>query len=196
MPLGSPLTKAHIVRLWEERTLMPFPLIDALGMSNIYKNVMAWQPAIKLVITEPVQKPDRKEEMLGVMSAWRTRRGGTEACKQLFSDCLRLGEISKRVLVMLWKNNVVELVGTQEVWWVIGASHIWGLSPQHRIYSTHWNMSSLIKENKQTLLRSFILYLSSALHLILKVSSTQQQYLYFTYLYVFRDLFGPTSCVK
>lgn len=110
MPLGNPLTKAHIVLLWEERTLMPFPLIDALGMSNIYKNVMAWQPAIKLVITEPVQKPDRKEEMLGVMSAWRTRRGGTEACKQLFSDCLRLAEISKRVLVMLWKTMLLS-------WW-------------------------------------------------------------------------------
>lgn len=41
MPLGDPLTKAHIVLLREEHTVRPFPLIDALGKSNIYRNVMA-----------------------------------------------------------------------------------------------------------------------------------------------------------
>lgn len=40
MPLGDPLTKAHIVLLREEHTVRPFPLIDALGKSNIYRNVM------------------------------------------------------------------------------------------------------------------------------------------------------------
>lgn len=75
MPLGDPLTKAHIVLLREEHTVRPFPLIDALGKSNIYRNVMAWQPSIKLVITEPIQKRDRKEEMLGMMSAWRRGKG-------------------------------------------------------------------------------------------------------------------------
>lgn len=71
MPLGDPLTKAHIVPLREEHTVRPFPLIDALGKSNIYRNVMARQPSIKLVITQPIQKRDRKEEMLGMMSARR-----------------------------------------------------------------------------------------------------------------------------
>ena len=41
MPLGNPLTKAHIVLMRKERTLRPFPLIDALGKPNIYRNVMA-----------------------------------------------------------------------------------------------------------------------------------------------------------
>lgn len=41
MPLGDPPTKAHIVLLREEHTVRPFPLIGALGKSNIYRNVMA-----------------------------------------------------------------------------------------------------------------------------------------------------------
>lgn len=41
MPLGDLLTKAHIVLPREEHTVRPFPLIDALGKSNIYKNVIA-----------------------------------------------------------------------------------------------------------------------------------------------------------
>lgn len=41
MPPGDPLTKAHIVLLREEHTVRPFPLIDAPGKSNIYRNVMA-----------------------------------------------------------------------------------------------------------------------------------------------------------
>lgn len=41
MPPGDPLTKAHIVLLRKEHTVRPFPLIDAPGKSNIYRNVMA-----------------------------------------------------------------------------------------------------------------------------------------------------------
>lgn len=41
MSLGDPLTKAHIVPLQGAHTVRPFPLIDALGKSNIYRNVMA-----------------------------------------------------------------------------------------------------------------------------------------------------------
>ena len=41
MPLGNPLTKTHIVLLREKHTVRPFPLIDGLGKSNIYRNVMA-----------------------------------------------------------------------------------------------------------------------------------------------------------
>lgn len=113
MPLGDPLTKAHIVPLKGEHTVRPFPPIDALGKSNIYRNVMAWQPSIKLVITEPIQKRDRKEGMPGMMSARRT-----EACKQLFSDCLRFSGISsmpcvcRLVTVTIGRNTV----GTHEIW--------------------------------------------------------------------------------
>lgn len=40
MPLGNPLNKGtHCVR--KEHTVRTFPLIDALGKSNIYRNVMA-----------------------------------------------------------------------------------------------------------------------------------------------------------
>lgn len=76
-------TMAHIVLPREEHTVRPFPLIDALGKSNIYRNVMAWQPSIKLVITGPIQRRDR---MPCMTSAWqgegRVREGGH--LKQLF----------------------------------------------------------------------------------------------------------------
>lgn len=41
MPLRDPFTKAHIVLVRAEHTVRSFPLIDALGKSNIYRNVMA-----------------------------------------------------------------------------------------------------------------------------------------------------------
>lgn len=41
MPLDDLLEKAHIVLVRDEHTVKPFPLIDALGKSNIYRNVMA-----------------------------------------------------------------------------------------------------------------------------------------------------------
>lgn len=41
MPLGDLFTKAHIVLAREEHKVRTFPLIDALGKSNIYRNVMA-----------------------------------------------------------------------------------------------------------------------------------------------------------
>lgn len=85
-PLGDPPTKAHIVLLWEDHTVRPYPLIDALGKSNIYRNVMPWQPSIKHVITKPIQKRDRKEGMLGMMSA---RRGG-EGARQRVNSCSRI----------------------------------------------------------------------------------------------------------
>lgn len=76
---------AHIVLQREEHTVRPFPLIDALGKSNIYRNVMAWQPSIKLVITGPIRRGDRMPRMT---SAWqgeeRVGEGARGHVKQLF----------------------------------------------------------------------------------------------------------------
>lgn len=56
MPLGDLFNKdTHC----SSDTVRPFPLIDALGKSNIYRNVMSWQPSIKPVITAPIQRRNR-----------------------------------------------------------------------------------------------------------------------------------------
>lgn len=143
MPLGDPLTKAHIVLLREEHTVRPFPLIDALGKSNIYRNVMAWQPSIKLVITEPIQKRDRKEGMLWMMSAWRGGKGARRHVNSC-SECLR--DIKHAMCLSCYQDhNVSEYSGyTRNLTWLIGAFNV--KRQLHNAGLTYWNMPSLTEE--------------------------------------------------
>lgn len=101
MPLDDPLNKDTHCASGSTHTERPFPLFDALGKFNIYKNVMAWQPSIKLVITKPIQRRDR---ILRMMSAW----WGVKGARRHVNSCSQIVYRTSNMFLSCYQNHKVE----------------------------------------------------------------------------------------